>query len=149
MQQTTSAVVQRPGCATVARRPAAAAAARAAALPPAHRRPAPTRARPARLLHVAAAEGGAAAAVAEAEPMQLPTRLNTIPHDREVRLAGARMWRPPDAQSLQHTVTRCPAQVRQWFYRDLTAGVMAALAAGQTRVLARSTFPELNTEFDV
>lgn len=54
--------------------------------------------------------------------MQLPTRLNTIPHDREVR---------------------------QWFYRDLTAGVMAALAAGETRVLARSTFPELNTEFDV
>lgn len=41
---------------------------------------------------------------------QIPTRLNTIPHERSTR---------------------------QWFYRDLVAGVMAAVGAGETRMVAK------------
>lgn len=52
----------------------------------------------------------------------IPTRLNTIPHERSTR---------------------------QYFYRDAVSGVLTALAAGETRMVARCTIPELNTEFDV
>lgn len=52
----------------------------------------------------------------------IPTRLNTIPHERTTR---------------------------QHFYTDATQAVEKALAAGQTRVTVRCTIPELNTEFDV
>ncbi|PSC75462.1 adenylate kinase [Micractinium conductrix] len=66
-----------------------------------------------------AVEGSAANSTLTAP---LPTRLNTIPHSRETR---------------------------QYFYRDLKEGVMAAVAAGELRMIARCTIPELNTEFDV
>ncbi|KAL4425639.1 hypothetical protein ABPG75_009655 [Micractinium tetrahymenae] len=49
-------------------------------------------------------------------------RLNTIPHERSTR---------------------------QYFYRDLVAAVLKTVAAGEKRMVARCTIPELNTEFDV
>jgi adenylate kinase len=52
----------------------------------------------------------------------VPARLNTIPHSRETR---------------------------RHFYAEAAAAVGRALAAGETRVAVRATFPELNTEFDV
>lgn len=55
-------------------------------------------------------------------PAPIPTRLNTIPHERTTR---------------------------QHFYREATTAIKRAIDAGETRVLARCTIPELNTEFDV
>jgi hypothetical protein len=53
-------------------------------------------------------ESGGSGAVAA--PAAIPTRLNTIPHERSTR---------------------------QHFYREVVAGVQKALAAGETRVVAR------------
>lgn len=52
----------------------------------------------------------------------VPTRMNNIPHTREMR---------------------------RHFYSEITAAVMAGLRAGNTRLNVRCTIPELNTEFDV
>lgn len=52
----------------------------------------------------------------------VPTKMNNIPHSREMR---------------------------RHFYSEISAGVTAALRAGNTRLSVRCTIPELNTEFDV
>ncbi len=60
---------------------------------------------------VASASSSTAVSTVEAgSSLRIPTNLNTIPHARETR---------------------------RWFYSDLTAGVMRALEAGETRVIAR------------
>ncbi len=66
------------------------------------------------LVRAALTDDGAAAAAATASP--IPTRLNTIPHERETR---------------------------RHFYQEATASIMKAIDAGETRVLARWDSPLL------
>lgn len=56
------------------------------------------------------------------EGAPVPTKMNNIPHSREMR---------------------------RHFYSEITTAVLAGLSAGKTRLNVRCTIPELNTEFDV
>jgi len=56
------------------------------------------------------------------EGAPVPTKMNNIPHSREMR---------------------------RHFYSEITTAVMAGLHAGETRLNVRCTIPESNTEFDV
>lgn len=112
-----TAVASRRSSPAPARRTAAAAC-RPFAVASCHRQAA----RRLRICSSAAEAGSNGSAIATTTSISIPTRLNTIPHERSTR---------------------------QWFYKDGVEGIRKAVAAGEIRVAARCTIPELNTEFDV
>ncbi|KAK9861434.1 hypothetical protein WJX84_008393 [Apatococcus fuscideae] len=86
-------------------------------------RPGPTRASQRDgAVSAGAQDTAGAAAAGSAQPVEIPTKLNNIPHTHHIR---------------------------RFFYADVTQATKKALSAGKQRITLRVTIPELNPEMDV